>query len=395
VGEAAASVVAVAAFFCRTIGIALFGAWIAEALGQRQLRRAAWRSLLAMICVLGWTAHVRSVENSTDYKTPAYAYQRAAYLFYNVSYATNTTYKDPFRPELGDASFRDRLARLTDNMRRVPESIGEAATSYKRLWENLGTAVASRIRFRLVPTAAISAILSIIGWMILAGAVMLLRRREWFIGYYLLFTLFLACCAPWQQISRYAVPLAPLLLVALLECLMSARSYLRRRGQWAHLLRGITYAAVLLVFVEQAGTFYLVQSRYSGAESWRNSEGAWIRFPQYLFTEQDMQLEDATNWVKAHAHANDVAAAAMPQWVYLKTGLKSVMPPFVGDPGAAMRLLDSVPVRYVIVENNSRMGSSARDYMLPVLRAFPKDWRMVYASEARSVCVFERTLHSS
>jgi hypothetical protein len=225
---------------------------------------------------------------------------------------------------------------------------------------------------------------------ILTGAIVLLRRRECFIGCYVLFTLLLACFAPWQQISRYAVPIAPLLLVALLQCLMTARNYLRRSGRWLFLFRGATYAAVVFVFTVQAGTYYLVQSRLSGPESWRNSQGALITFPQWLFTDQDIELADATNWIKAHARATDIVAAAMPQWVYLKTGLKSVMPPFVQNPGTAKRLLDSVPVRYLIIENKSRMGNSARDHMLPMLAAFPEEWRMLYLSEERSVRVFER-----
>ena len=52
VGGALAAVLAVAAFFCRTIGIALFGAWIVDALLRRQFRRAALQSAIAIICVV-------------------------------------------------------------------------------------------------------------------------------------------------------------------------------------------------------------------------------------------------------------------------------------------------------------------------------------------------------
>jgi hypothetical protein len=79
----------------------------------------------------------------------------------------------------------------------------------------------------------------------------------------------------------------------------------------------------------------------------------------------------------------------MPGWVYLRTGLKAVMPPFEPAPERAQALLESVPVRYLMVENPGELTNFAWRYTAAVLREFPEKWRLVYNSAGDYVRVYE------
>src|SRR5947209_12977569 len=85
-GPAIGFITAAAGYLIKTIGIALLAAWVLDAVRQRRFRSAALRAALAMIPVFAWNAYIHSVETSPEYRRPAYAYQRADYMFYNVSY---------------------------------------------------------------------------------------------------------------------------------------------------------------------------------------------------------------------------------------------------------------------------------------------------------------------
>jgi hypothetical protein len=56
------------------------------------------------------------------------------------------------------------------------------------------------------------------------------------------------------------------------------------------------------------------------------------------------------DWVRVQARADDVVAATDPQWVYLRTGLKSAVAPLELNSSEAERLIDSVPVRFLFVD---------------------------------------------
>ena len=50
----------------------------------------------------------------------------------------------------------------------------------------------------------------------------------------------------------------------------------------------------------------------------------------------------------------------MPEWVWLRTGRKSIFPPFDATPDREQADLDSVPVRYIVVDSFRVMGVMAR-----------------------------------
>ena len=126
-----------AAFLLRSAGIALLAAWVMEAAIQRRWIAAVSRGVIAAIPLVAWQSYIARVQASEEFRHPAYAYQRATYQFYNVSYAENIRLIDPFRPELGLASPVDLARRMVGNLAALPASIGESVTAPYRFWESL------------------------------------------------------------------------------------------------------------------------------------------------------------------------------------------------------------------------------------------------------------------
>jgi hypothetical protein len=67
--------------------------------------------------------------------------------------------------------------------------------------------------------------------------------------------------------------------------------------------------------------------------------------------------------------------------------LKTVMPPFEADPARAQALLDTVPVRYLIIGKDV-VGTER--YTVPVVRRFNDRWERVYSTPA-GWAVYRRT----
>ena len=391
VNEVLAGLAAVAAFLSRTIGIALLGAWVADAVLRRQFRRAVFRGLAALAPVLLWNGYIRSVEQSPEYRKPAYPYQRAGYLYHNVSYVANVMYKDPFRPELGEITARDMLSRFLDNARGLPGRLGAAVTSHEGFWDLQRKALNKRAGFELVPVWLASGALACVGWLVLLGTLLLLVRREWVVALSILATLAAACSAPWPtQITRYVTPIVPLLLIAAFTLIHGVRprdrdgSFTRRR-LW-QLAAG---SLLLFVLFECAATYYLAHTYYFRTARYRDRSGKQIEYRQLMYGAADQGLDDSLDWIVERARPADVIAVSMPGWVYLRTGLKAVMPPFEPAPERAQALLESVPVRYLMVENPDELTNFAWRYTAAVLREFPEKWRLVYKSAGDYVRVYE------
>ena len=188
-----AFVLGTASYALRTVGVALFAAWIAEALLNKRFKQAILRLILSAIPIVCWQGYIHRVEASRDYKTPAYEYQRADYLFYNVSYARNIfVLKDSFRPELGRARLEDYVDRFLRNLERIPASTGEAFTAQKICW---------LIPFsRSHPTETgfiLNLTLIVLGCIILGGLGLQLAKRQWAIPLYVLLSVAAICLTPW------------------------------------------------------------------------------------------------------------------------------------------------------------------------------------------------------
>ena len=382
--ETIAGFAAVAAFFARTAGVVVLLAWAADAVLRKQFRRAILRALITIVCVSAWGGYIHSVESSREYKHPAYAYQRADYMYSNVSYAGNMTYNDPLRPELGRVSARDLVARVMRNVIRSPQRLGEAITSQKNRWQMHSATINSRVGFTLVPMQLVSLFLFFLGSLVLAGMFILLIQREFLIPIWLCTSVIVACAAPWpiQQV-RYLSTILPLILLGLFKFLLTGEQVLAVRWpQWRRTWSAIAGALLLLIPVYAAIDYYHAQTHFFNGEDLLDKNHNKVVYRQLLYGQDLLAMDEAIGWVAEQAQSGDIIAASMPQWVYLRTGLKSVMPPLEPNPEKASYLLDTVPVRYLVQETP---GFFPWPYVNGVVKAYPDKWRLVFKASADQV----------
>jgi hypothetical protein len=387
-----AGLFAMVAYGLRTAGVALLLAWVAESLLRRNLRQALARAALATVPVLCWQGYVHGVTAAHEYHRPAYAYQRAPYQFYNVTYAANLLLLEPSRPELGAASAADLAGRAMHNLLRVPARLSEAVSAPSGYWSWLVRGLEDAYgvypprRVILVPLVALN-------MLVLTGMILLLRRGHSLMPLYAGAYVALHCLAPWpKQFWRYVAPLTPVLAVCLLVALLAIMGFCEKKfgGSWRRAGLAIAATTLSIVFLVQAFTLADTFGRYHNPVPFFGAKGE-IRSSRLFFYDETWRAYDASLWwLRAHTDGVGVIATSVPQWAYLRTGLKAVMPPMEADPEAAQRLLDSVPVRYLLVDTLDIESDMSRRYAAPVVDEHPELWRLVYAAPAGVSRLYER-----
>ena len=403
-----ASLLAAAAFLVRTAGIALLAAWVGEALLQRRWRQFFARAIIAAVPFLGWQAYVNWVTSSPEYAQPAYEYQRAPYQYYNVPYADNVALIDPFQPEQGLITTTLLVRRLFDNLLWMPQTMGNCVSTVQGYFE--WTLRDARTWFGAPPIPAWVARIAptILGSLVLGGLALLAIRREWLLVLYALATVGLVCLTPWPvQFTRYLTPLTPILALAMLLFLDQLRHWLARRspgvrvstsdgasGQhenareyaivhgpqrvaWAGRWIGNCLVAIVVGGILLMQTYSLVRAYRSG---WTHVPAELTRVgggKLFFFDEKWQAYAEAVEWLRGRVQQGEVVAAATPQWAHVAGGFKSVMPPMEIDRIEAQRLLDTVPVRYAIVDDQD-VGSIVSRYLAPAINAHPHRWRLVH-----------------
>jgi hypothetical protein len=306
-----------------------------------------------------------------EYLHPAYPFQRAPYQFYNVTYAENIGLVDPFRPALGRASSGELAARLLTNAASMAVRVGEGALAdpiffermLRRIDDELGAVEVPQWP-ALIPSTVLSA------WIML-GIAHLVRRREWLLASYILGTLGLICLTPWpSQFPRYLAPLTPFLGVCLSLALLEASPFMAGRAI-QKLVVGMLAGGVLAT---QAYVAYAVY-RYEHPKVRWEGRPPIAAFRLFFYDDSWRSFDACLDWLKAHATAGEVVATSVPHHAYLRTGLKAVMPPMEVEVAEAQRLLDAVPVRYIIVDN-FESPDMARRYAAPVVRSRPDLWEL-------------------
>jgi len=388
----AAAVLALAAYGFRTAGIAILAAWAAESLLRGRWRSLAARAAIGLLAVGSWRAYTSGVKSSEGYIHPAYAYQRAHYQFYNVDYGDNLSYVDPFQPELGRATPVDLARRVGTNLRAFPAAVGEAVSAPEGWWWGEINRINELLPSPAVPQWLADVALVALSLPVAAGVGLLAAQGELLLVLYVLASAAIIVVTPWPgQFSRYLVPLTPVLGLALVLCFatVTARAAAGHARRWtaAGALLGTVIA---LVLVQQVYTLVKAFTKHHAPAEYTDAAGR--RHPYALFYYDDAwrQHDVSLDWLAAHGAPAAVVASSTPQWVYLRTGLRSVMPPYEPAAGMAQRLLDGVPVTYLLVDNLSFLDVGRR-YTRPVLRAFPDRWRLVYTGGPEGPCIYQRT----
>jgi hypothetical protein len=339
----AAYVSAVAAYALRTVGLAALAAWVLESVLRRQYPQALLRAVLAAIPLMLWHGYVASVERSDGYQRPAYAYQRAPYLFYNVSYARNIALRDPFTPEKGEVRVFRRIAR---NALELPVYLGETLSVSRGYLEMaLHSILGDGPVVRPFIAWSVYSSLAALGVLLAGGGLVV----QWVQGFrlvplYVLLYLAALALTPFPgQYLRYLMPLTPpLALLALVFLIALSRrstdpSPVAPTGRLPWIVLGTAAASQLVL----AGWVYA--NEYQPV-TYEDRSGRRLSYRLFYYDDRQEGFERAIDYIRSHAAPDDIVAAGTPHWIHLRTGLKTVMPPFEADPPRAQTLLDTVPV---------------------------------------------------
>jgi hypothetical protein len=390
--EVVSFVLATGGFLLRTAGIVLFIAWIFEAIVRRRWQLAIARFFPAILPIIVWQAHIARVHGSDEYHHPAYEYQRAPYQFYNVSYADNVSLKDPLRPEFGRLSGSAMVVRIAKNSQFMALAIGETISAGdfygRKLMAGLQNLVFGR---QLVPVGFIWA--PILGFAILAlvGLMLLAQRGAWLITLIVLSSVGLVCTTPWRfQFVRYLAPIAPLLTTAFVFALSQAARLFHCGKPTASLQGKLTRGApvVLLVSIlalQSYSAWQLFEERSRDGASFVTGRGA-VGTHFFYYGQPWLGWARAIERVSKQSTPDAIVATSASHYCYLSIGHRAVSPPLDADAERARRLLEAVPVSYVIVDDMPPPNVSRR-YALPAMETDTTNWRLSYTSESTKLFV--------
>jgi hypothetical protein len=362
--SAATYLAALASYALRTIGVAALFVWVLDSLVRRQFRQALVRAVLAAIPIVAWQGYIASVEHSAEYHRPAYEYQRAPYLFYNVSYVRNIALRDPYTPEKGPVRILRRVAR---NLIDVPLSLGEALTTSRGFHEMLlhGLLGDDPMIGPAIGWALFAGLSLLGGTLVAGGAALLVLRGTWLVPAYLTVYVGAMALTPFpEQYLRYLMPAtAPIIL-----CAVACLGRLNPTAPW------VGMGGALLIELLVVGS---IQRREYGPISYVDRQGERVSYNMFFYGDTERDFDQAVDYLQMHAAPGSIVAAGTPHWIYLRTGLTTVMPPFEKDVATAERLLEGVPVEYLIVGTDV---IHTERYTVPVVTSFASRWTPVFSS---------------
>jgi hypothetical protein len=377
--EAGLFLLAAAAFLLRTAGIALLLTWVLDAWFRRAWKLGLLRALVALVPVLAWQGYVWHVKASEEYLHPAYAYQRAPYQFYNVTYGENLALRDPFRPELGRVQVGDLFRRFAANVVSLPRALGESVSESSGLWRAALQGGAETGPPHAWPNLAARTPLYLLALLVVLGGVVLARRGGWIPVTFVVVSIGLICTTPWpDQIGRYLAPLFPFLAVALMVGLLEIDRILRgqqsRRTMWLGRVGMVGLLAAVLAVQAYSAALIFWQRHYDPATF---VPGRGLDAPRlFYYGAAWVDWEKAVRWTEKKARRHDIVVTAAPHLLYLWTDLKAVMPPMENDPVKARELMEGVPASWVIVDDFGFLDISRR-YAAPAVVTDPTRWRLV------------------
>ncbi|HEX2861325.1 MAG TPA: hypothetical protein VHN79_06780, partial [Lacunisphaera sp.] len=186
-----------------------------------------------------------------------------------------------------------------------------------------------------------------------------------------------------SEFGRYLMPgvsVAVLgLLFALREATLVARNHWPRKQRFLGIVPAVVVGLLLLVQLRSARGMFQGSGHPSGplaaAPTWFYYDATWQRW------------ERALGWIRDRASPETVVATTASHFCHLRTGLLSVMPPMEPDPAKLIRLLDSVPVSFVVIDE-MEFRDTARRYVQSVVAARPAEWKLV--REEANTRVYQR-----
>jgi hypothetical protein len=176
------------------------------------------------------------------------------------------------------------------------------------------------------------------------------------------------------------MPIAPLLIAATM-----------RLPAWQRRTEAATMAVLIVALAAKAAVAAEVFSAEHQRVSYIDPGGRFVSYRLFFYNAAEEDFDRTVDFLKTHAASGDIVASGTPQWIYLRTGLKSVMAPFEADPRREQASLDSVPVTFLVV---GRDVVGTERYTTPMLKAFPAFWSAAFTSPGGNWLVYRRSPQS-
>jgi hypothetical protein len=225
--------------------------------------------------------------------------------------------------------------------------------------------------------------------LVIAGLVILAVRRAWLMVFTTVVSIGLIWITPWpEQYLRYLMPLTPFLAIAAVMPLCQLlRASLPLRPATIAVGRIVLAGFVLLALSLQ------IYAAWQLFHRWRNSPILADTNPNhslrseakyFYYTRAWQAWEKAVAWIRANTPADAIIASPHQHLCYLRSNRRTVFPPMETDPLRARRLLEAVPVSYVIITETGEMAGFSRD-SIPAVRGDPVTWSLVYSSDQTQI----------
>lgn len=93
-------------------------------------------------------------------------------------------------------------------------------------------------------------------------------------------------------------------------------------------------------------------------------------------------------WITANTPPDAIIATPHQHLCYLRSNRRTVLPPLEPDPTRARRLLEAVPVSYVVVTDageNAEVAWISSRYSLPAVQEDPANWSLVFSNDRTQI----------
>jgi hypothetical protein len=180
------------------------------------------------------------------------------------------------------------------------------------------------------------------------------------------------------------MPIAPLLALTAIVCLARVEARFSQRRPIRPELPILVLGPALLIQLATAATVYTTEYQ---PVAYVDASGRPISYRMFFYGDRQRGFDQAIDFLKAHAQPAEVIAAGTPHWIHLRIGSTTVMPPLENDAVTAQALLDTVPVRYLVIGKDV---VETERYTVPVVATFADRWTLLHSTPIGGWKVYRR-----
>jgi len=343
-----------AAYLTWPMGIAVGGAVIVPLLLRRRRAAALAAVIVLALPVVGWSlrnAHVLTPDNRVENVT-----------FGNDGNAGEVLNRSTFHPERGRKTPPEMAAAYVRHLRRNLTPLAQISHPVF----TVGLVAVGREGSDVPTFAAPLIALMLIGWIRCVRAFP--RSAEWYIFFYL----GLLMLYPFSR-GRYMLPIMPLALYYLVRGVDGVVDALRRRSSPLPGPAGIAGLLVLGSAVLLSGLLLFRQARFT----WQDNFGP--KGAENLYDRVDRGASPyfrAGRWLRHHSEPDAVIMAMHPWLLYLIADRHTTVYYLGDDRQKSIDVFHRHHVDYVI--EDTRWYWQTREFFQPLLRAYPRAFRLVH-----------------